>query len=96
MKKTTAALLMTLTLGSAAACSNWNRVTPASMDSTAIEAEIRKNLTADKITGLTVEVNGGTVTLSGHLNRGDHDKAIADARKVNGVSNVVDRISIDN
>lgn len=95
MKKTATTLFMALTLCSLVACSNWNRMTPKSMDGTAIEAEVRKNLTADKITGLTVDVNGATVTLSGHLTRADHDKALDDARKVNGVNNVVDHISID-
>jgi osmotically-inducible protein OsmY len=95
MKKSAAAILMAMTLSSFVACSNWNKMTPASMDSTAIEAEVRKNLTADKITGLSVDVNGSTVTLSGHLTRLDHDKAVADAQKVNGVNNVIDHITID-
>jgi len=94
MKKTAASLLAALSLCSVLACSNWNRVTPKSMDSTTIEAEVRKNLAADHITGLTVAVNGGTVTLEGHLNSTDHDKAVADTQKVPGVTNVVDHITM--
>ncbi|MCU1348906.1 MAG: hypothetical protein JWO56_1936 [Acidobacteria bacterium] len=94
MKKTAASLLAALSLCSVLACSNWNRVTPAAMDSTAIEAEVRKNLAADHITGLTVNVNGGTVTLEGHLNSTDHDKAVADAQKVPGVTYFVDDLSV--
>ena len=95
MKSIAAMILSTVLLTSAVGCSNWNRATPASMDHTAIEAEVRKNLAADKITGLTVDVTGGTVTLSGHLTGMDHDRAVADARKVPGVTNVVDNITID-
>ena len=60
MKKIAASLLAAMTLTSMLACSNWNRATPASMDNTAIEAEVRKNLAADSITGLTVTVNDKT------------------------------------
>lgn len=76
-------------------CSNWNKMTPKSMDSTAIEAEIRKNMAADKITGLTVAVNDGVVTLSGHLpTSADRQKAYDDAAKVNGVKRVTNRIDV--
>jgi osmotically-inducible protein OsmY len=94
MKKIAASLFAAMTLTSMLACSNWNRATPSSMDGTAIEAEVRKNLASDSITGLTVNVNGSTVTLEGHLNRADHDKALADAQKVHGVMNVVDHITV--
>jgi osmotically-inducible protein OsmY len=95
MKKTAVSLLAAISLCcSMLACSNWNRATPASMDGTTMEAEIRKNLAADHITGLTVNVNGGNVTLEGHLNQMDHDKAMADAQKVPGVTNVVDHINV--
>lgn len=94
MKKLAASLLAAMTLTSMLACSNWNRATPSSMDNTAIEAEVRKNLAADSITGLTVTVSGSTVTLEGHLSRADRDKAMADAQKVPGVTNVVDRITV--
>jgi osmotically-inducible protein OsmY len=76
------------------ACSNWNRNTPANLDNKTIEEEIRKNMLTDHITGLTVEVNGGTVTLRGHLTSSEKQKALDDARKVNGVHRVIDEISI--
>jgi osmotically-inducible protein OsmY len=95
MKK---ALLSTLTalslVGTMAACSNLNRQTPKNLDNTAIETEIRKNLAGDSITGLQVDVHEGVVTLSGHLSAADKMKAIADAQKVKGVTQVIDRISI--
>jgi osmotically-inducible protein OsmY len=78
------------------ACSNWNRATPKALDNTAIEEEVRKNLAADGITGLSVDVNSGkgVVTLKGHLSASDRAKAVEDARKVKGVSRVVDEISV--
>jgi len=76
------------------ACSNWNRMTPKPMDNTAIETEVRKNLTADGITGLHIDVNGGVVTLDGHLSATDRSKAVGDAQKVPGVTRVVDRITV--
>jgi len=70
-------------------------MTPAPLDNTTMEAEIRKNLTADSITGLGVEIHEGVVTLSGHLaNASDRQKAIDDARKVPGVKSVVNRIDV--
>jgi len=91
MRKVLATVLMTLSL---VACSNWNRQTPKGLDNKAIEAEVRKNLTADKITGVEIDVSGGVVTLTGHMNSGDKAKALEDARKVNGVTTVVDRIAV--
>jgi hypothetical protein len=95
MKKSLMAFtVVALLIGSA--CSNWNRMTPKSMDSTAIEAEIRKNLASDRITGLTVNVNNGVVTLGGHVkNTSDRQKAETDAGKVNGVTSVVDNLTIE-
>ena len=91
MKKTLATIFMVFSL---VACSNWNRMTPKPLDNTAIETEVRKNLTADNITGLHIDVSNGVVTLDGHLSASDKSKAIADAQKVNGVTQVVDRISV--
>jgi len=95
MKKSLFALLMAASLLAPVGCSNWNRVTPAPLDNTTMEAEIRKNLTADSITGLGVEIHDGVVTLSGHLaNASDRQKAVEDARKVPGVKSVVNRIDV--
>jgi len=95
MKKTLGSLVLAATVLASFGCSNWNRMTPSKMDSTTIEAEIRKNMATDRITGLTVAVNDGVVTLSGHLpTSGDRQKAYDDAAKVNGVKSVVNRIDV--
>jgi len=95
MKKYLFSLLMSTLLVSSIGCSNWNRMTPASMDNATIEAEVRKNFTADGITGLSVQVQDGEVTLTGHLaNATDRQKALDGARKVPGVTSVVNRIEV--
>src|SRR5436853_7342113 len=95
MKKSLFALLMAASLIAPVGCSNWNRVMPAPLDNTAMEAEIRKNLTADKISGLGIDVREGVVTLSGHLaHESDRQQAIDDTRKVPGVKSVVNRIDV--
>ena len=95
MKKTLASLTVVLLL-TGFGCSNWNKYTPKGMDATAIAEEIRKNQAADGITGMTVNVDkAGVVTLRGDVkNTTDRQKAIDDARKVNGVTRVIDQISI--
>src|SRR5439155_25789683 len=95
MKKSLFALLMAASLIAPMGCSNWNRVTPAPMDNRAMQAEIAKNLKADGINGVDVDVHEGVVTLSGHQsNSSDRQKAIDDARKVPGVKSVVNRIDV--
>ena len=95
MKKAFASLVLSAALISSLGCSNWNRNTPASMDNKAVEEEIRKNMLGDKITGLTVDVHEGVVTLSGHLaTASDRQKAYDDAAKVNGVKSVVNNIDV--
>ena len=95
MKKTFASLTVVLVL-TAFGCSNWNRYTPKQMDSTAIVEKIRKNMAGDGITGMTVNVDKeGVTTLKGDVKTtADRQKAIDDARKVNGVTRVIDEISI--
>lgn len=96
MKKPIASIAVALLVLSSFACSNWNRYTPKGMDSTAIADEIRKNMAGDGITGMTVNVDkDGVTTLRGDVKTSsDKQKAIDDARKVNGVTRVVDEIAV--
>jgi osmotically-inducible protein OsmY len=64
------------------------------MDNTAMEAEIRKNLAMDHITGLQIDVHDGMVTLNGHGSAADRQKAYDDAAKVNGVKSVTNNIMV--
>jgi osmotically-inducible protein OsmY len=95
MKKSLASLTVALLLFGFG-CANWNRYTPKQMDATAISEEIRKNMAADGITGMDVSVDkAGVVTLKGNVKTAsDRQKAVDDARKVNGVTRVIDRIAI--
>jgi osmotically-inducible protein OsmY len=96
MKKTIASIAVALFVFAAFACSNWNKYTPKALDSTAIAEEIRRNQAMDHITGMTIDVNSdGVVTLHGDVkNASDKQKAIDDARKVNGVRRIIDPIAI--
>jgi osmotically-inducible protein OsmY len=95
MKKVIAAMALSVLMVGAIGCSNWNRMTPKPLDNTAIEEEIRKNMLRDGITGMHVGVDNGVVTLEGDAkSNAQRDQAIQDARKVQGVTTVVNRISI--
>lgn len=97
MKKTSLTMVTVLLLLASFACSNWNKATPKPLDNSAIEAEVRKNLTAEGITGIGVDVDSGAgrVTLSGSVNSaGDRDKAYNAAKRVDGVRVVVNNITI--
>jgi osmotically-inducible protein OsmY len=92
MKKFFAAAMVSAALISSAGCTGWNKVVPSD---SATEAEIRKNLAGDHITGMTIKVDNGVVTLDGDVkNETDHQTAIHDAQKVHGVSSVIDHISV--
>ena len=95
MKKAFAAAMLSLALIGANGCgSNWNRVAPGGMSDSAIEGEIRKHMSSDGITGMSIKSNDGVVTLEGDVKREDqHQKALADAR-VGGVKSIVDRIAV--
>jgi osmotically-inducible protein OsmY len=70
-------------------------MTPKPLDNTAIETEVRKNLTGDGITGIQIDVNNGVVTLKGNVKTSsDRQKAYDDAAKVNGVKRVINRITV--
>jgi osmotically-inducible protein OsmY len=95
MKKAIGSLVLSAALVSAIGCSNWNRATPAPLDNTAIESEIRKNLAGDHITGLQIEVHDGMVVLNGHGSAADRQKAYDDAAKVPGVKSVTNNITLE-
>lgn len=95
MKKAFAAAMVSLALLGGAGCgSGWSGVTPDKWDDPAIEAEIRKHMSTDGITGMSIKSNDGVVTLEGDVkNEDQHQKALADAR-VKGVSRIIDKIVI--
>ena len=96
MKKTLVSITVTLLLVGALGCANWNKYTPGPLDNTAIQAEVKKNLLGDGLTGIDVDVDGNrVVTLAGHLSTLDQrSTAVHDAEKVNGVRRVIDRIAV--
>jgi osmotically-inducible protein OsmY len=95
MKKAFAAAFLSAALISSLGCgSNWSRVTPDKYDDTAIEAEIRKHMSTDGLSGMSIKSHDGVVTLEGDVKSEDqHQKALADAR-VGGVKSVVDKIVV--
>ncbi len=95
MRKTAVFIVISAFLLSALSCSNWNRMTPKALDSTAIEEEIRKNMLRDGITGMKIDVSDGVVTIQGDVKTSsDEKKALDDARVVPGVKRVIDRITV--
>lgn len=95
MKKVIGSIALSILMTAAIGCSNWNKMTPKPLDNSTIETEIRKNMAADGITGMHIDVNNGVVTLTGYVtSTTQRDQAIQDARKVNGVTTVVNRISV--
>jgi osmotically-inducible protein OsmY len=94
MKKLLASTIISVALITALGCSNWNRMTPKSLDNTAMATEIKKNLVADHVS-VDVDVTDGVVTLTGHLpTAADRQKAYDDAAKVTGVKRVVNHIDV--
>ena len=78
-------------------CNSWGKVAPkGKVRDEIVEANVRKNLLEDRITGLEVDVyTDGTAYLKGHVkNRADRDKARDDALKVWGVKRVVNNITV--
>ena len=95
MKKLLISTIMSVALITALGCSNWNRMTPKSLDNSTTATEIKKNLVADHLTGVDVDVTDGVATLSGHLpTAADRQKAYDDAAKVTGVKKVVNHIDV--
>ncbi len=94
MKKLLVSTIMSVALVAALGCSNWNRMTPKSLDNTTTATEIKKNLVADHVS-VDVDVTDGVVTLTGHLPTvEDRHKAYEDAAKVTGVKKVIDHIEV--
>ncbi len=82
----------------AGGCNSWGKAVPqGKIRNQVVEADVRKNLLNDRITGFEVSVyENGTAYLKGHVkNRSDRDKAREDALKVYGVKRVVNDITID-
>jgi hypothetical protein len=84
LKRRLAALLCIFSLVS---CTSWNRVVPS--DDSAVEAEIRKNLAADGVTGMTITLEKNVAYIEGPMDPNDTERIRADALKVRGVREVV-------
>jgi osmotically-inducible protein OsmY len=80
------------------ACGSINRVTPSSMDDTAMKTDVKGKILATdpgKTFDIGVEVNSGVVTLNGQVNSAAERQAIVDAaNSVHGVKRIVNNIQI--
>jgi osmotically-inducible protein OsmY len=74
-----------------------NKVAETAKES-AITAKVKTKMALDdlvKARAIDVTTNGTTVTLEGHVgSRAEHDRVIALARETSGVTNIVDRLTI--
>jgi osmotically-inducible protein OsmY len=90
-------ILMVLVMALSGGCNSWGKVAPkGTVRNAIVEADVKKNLIADGLTGLGVEVyEDGTAYLDGQVkSRSDRSKARQDALKVWGVKRVVNQITI--
>jgi osmotically-inducible protein OsmY len=82
----------------AVACGSMNRQTPKQWDNKTIEADVRSEIAVavpSKTFAIEVNVNHQVVTLSGHAaNEEDRRKIGQAAQKVNGVTTVINNITI--
>jgi osmotically-inducible protein OsmY len=88
---------MVLMLALAGGCNSWGKAAPkGTVRNAIVEADVKKNLLADGLTGLGVEVyEDGTAYLDGQVkSRSDRAKARQDALKVWGVKRVVNNIKV--
>src|SRR5438874_2159859 len=80
------------------ACGSINRVTPSSMDDTAMKTDVKGKILATdpgKTFDIGVDVHDGIVTLNGQVNTAAERQAIEDAtNSVHGVKRVIDNIRI--
>jgi osmotically-inducible protein OsmY len=89
---------MILMVALSGGCNSWGKAAPkGKVRDEIVEANVRKNLLEDRITGLEVDVyTDGTAYLKGHVkNRSDRNKARDDALRVYGVKRVINNISIE-
>jgi osmotically-inducible protein OsmY len=91
-------VLVTVLVLFAMACGSMNRVTPKEWDDKAIEADVRGKIAEavpSKTFAVEVNVNHQVVTLSGHAaSEEDRRKIGAAAQSVNGVSTVINNVTV--
>jgi osmotically-inducible protein OsmY len=91
-------VLATLMALFAMACGSMNRATPKEWDDQAIEADVRAKIAEavpSKTFAVEVKVNHRVVTLNGHAaNESDRRKIGEAAQSVNGVTTVINNITI--
>jgi hypothetical protein len=90
-------ILMVLMLALSGGCNSWGKVAPkGTVRNAIVEADVKKNLIANGLTGLGVEVyEDGTAYLDGQVkSRSDRAKARHEALKVWGVKRVVNKITV--
>ena len=80
------------------ACGSINRVTPSSMDDTAMKTDVKGKILATdpgKTFEIGVEVHDGVVTLNGSVHTAAERQQIVDAaNSVHGVKRVIDNIQL--
>jgi len=98
MTKRNITVLVSVLMLFAIACGSMNRATPKQWDDKVIEADVRGKIleaVPSKTFAIDVKVNHQVVTLSGHAaNETDRRKIGAAAQSVNGVTTVINNITI--
>ena len=88
------AFLVILAIG----CGSINRATPASMDDTAMKADVKGKIAEvypKETFNIGVTVDNGVVTLTGDVSTTEQRQRIGDAaRSVNGVKSVINNIRV--
>ena|SRR4051794_13697974 len=81
-----------------AACGSMNRVTPSSMDDTAMKTDVKGKIletNPGKTFDIGVEVHSGVVTLNGDVkSAADRDEIVRAAHSVSGVKSIINNIQI--
>jgi len=98
MSKRNITVLVSVLMLLAVACGSMNRMTPKQWDDKVIEADVRGKIAESipsKTFAVEVKVNHQVVTLSGHAANETDRRKIADAaQSVNGVTTVINNITI--